>query len=201
MNDCLVVADDTNTVKIYNSEGLAFQFETTSEVTGNYCSKTPVNIVSVAVKKNGAIVVGDVKRKVVTEHRSSDGALLRTIRTNIPPYFLAVNDAEHILLSGLGTGKVEEIDGDGETAFTVNPGIKGEDDVSCRGVCYNKDGGFDVLVQGRNSNFGHIHQYESTGEFLGCVATGLFDPNGIALTSNGELAVADCFSIKVFRRI
>ncbi|XP_071806383.1 uncharacterized protein [Asterias amurensis] len=198
VNDSMVVADNTDAVKVYNANRLAFQFKTTPPEEG---AKVSVNLVSVAAKKNNILVVGDVKRQVITQHCVTDGKLLGTVHTSIPPYFVDVNnDDGHVLISGLDTGKIEEIDGKGETVFTLSPGLAGAD-VSCRGVCYNPNGGFYAVVQAKDSNQGHIHQYESSGEFLGCVAKGLYDPNGIAMTSEGELAVADCFSVKVFKRI
>ncbi|XP_038065287.1 E3 ubiquitin-protein ligase TRIM56-like [Patiria miniata] len=199
IDDRIVVADNTAAVKVYDAQrSLAFRFVTTPPGTD---TKTPVNIVSVAVKKDGVIVVGDVERKVVTEHRSTDGELLRTIPTNVPPYFLDVGETDKLLLSGLDTGDVEEIDGVGTAKFTVRPVIAGEDQVSCGGVCYGEEGNFYVVVHGKESHIGHVHQYTSAGEFLGCVAQDLYDPNGIALTTRGELAVADCFSVKVYARM
>ncbi|XP_022108359.1 tripartite motif-containing protein 2-like [Acanthaster planci] len=199
VNNCLVVADNTCNVKVYDARrSQAFQFVTTPM---DIDAQTPVNIVSVAVREDGTLLVGDVERRVVTEHRPTDGRLLHTIPTNVPPYFLDVGPEGRLLLSGLDTGEVEEISGESKSIFTVRPVIASGDQVSCRGVCYGKDGSFYVVVHGKESNIGHIHKYSSTGEFLGCVAQDLYDPNGIALTAQGELAVADCFSVKVYARM
>ncbi|XP_038044318.1 E3 ubiquitin-protein ligase TRIM56-like [Patiria miniata] len=68
----LVIADGTSNVKIHNRD---------NEVVS----------VSVAVRNDGNIVVGDIKRKVLTEHNANNCSVIRTIPLEIAPSYLAVD--------------------------------------------------------------------------------------------------------------
>ena len=93
---------------MYNNDGtLAFDFHTVphSEV-GN----TAVNLWSVAVNNTGNIIVGDVKRMVVSEHRPTDGSLIHTMPVKTKPYFLAIDSNNRVVVSA-GDQQVDIFDG------------------------------------------------------------------------------------------
>ncbi|XP_022105859.1 uncharacterized protein LOC110987432 isoform X2 [Acanthaster planci] len=194
----LVVVDDTKYVKVLNKKNkLAFHFST---VLQTEVDKTGVDLRSVAVRKDGTILVGDVKRMVWTEHRPSDGQLLHTIPVQTPPWFLAVDDhTDRVVVSGGGQPKLDVVASDGATLSTIEPTIDGMPVRVCCGVCFNSSGIYVVVSNGPGT--GHIHHYDRDGVFLACLAQRLFSPQGITFTSDGQLRVADRSSVKMYHKV
>ena len=162
----------------------------------NEVGKTDVNLCSIAAKKNGHILVGDVKRKVVTVHRPTDGGILSTMPVTTSPYFLAVDCNDRVVISGYEK-QVAVIDDNGTTLLTIKPIIDGQQVRYCKGVCCD---GSDIYIAMVNDiDTGHIHHYDSCGRLISCIATGLYSPCGITLTSDRkQLLVADCYSVKIY---
>ncbi|XP_022100152.1 uncharacterized protein LOC110984345 [Acanthaster planci] len=187
-SDRIVVVDSTKYVRVLSKEGtLQAKFPT---VPPNEVEKTEVNLRSVAVKRDGTIVVGDVKRKVWTEHRPTDGALKRTMPVKTKPYFLAVDSTDRVVVSGI-VSTVRVLDTNGITLFKIKPNVEGERVKQLSGVCCI---GSDIYVTMNNGaeHTGHIHHYDSSGVFVGCLAQGEQLPLGMAFISNRqELAVAN----------
>ena len=191
----VVVCPKTN-VKVFKEDNtLAFEFPT---VPPSEVGKTSVYLQSVAVKKDGTILVGDIKRKVLTEHSPTDGSLLRTIPVEIEPCFLAVDSNGGLVISG-GTEGVRVTDGSGATLFSIKPTIGGRPVQSCRGVYTDSSGFYIAVCNGEGT--GHIHHYDAGGGFLTCIAQGLQDPQGLTMTADGQLAVADYFSVKIYHEV
>ncbi|XP_038064878.1 uncharacterized protein LOC119735245 [Patiria miniata] len=159
--------------------------------------KTDVLLVSVAVKPNGNIMVGDKKMKALIELNLRNGAILHTMPLKIRPDFLAVMSNGWIVVSDWEQGQVEIVDvsgGNPVTVATIKPTIGGKPVKSCRGVCSNSSGIYFAAITGK-VNTGHIHHHGRAGQFISCVAQGLYDPYGITITADGQqMAVADLYS-------
>ncbi|XP_022101705.1 uncharacterized protein LOC110985174 [Acanthaster planci] len=194
----LVVVDDTKYVKVFNKKNkLAFQFPTVPQ---SAVDKTRMNLRGVAVRKDGTILVGDVNRMVWTEHSPTDGALLRTIPVQTPPWFLAVDDHnDRVVVSGGGSQKVDIATNYGITLATIRPTIKGQQVQLCHGVCCNNSG-FCIVVR-NGPNTGHVHHYDLDGNFLIWWAQGLSNPYGITFTPYGKFLVADSYSVKMYHKV
>ncbi|XP_038062640.1 E3 ubiquitin-protein ligase TRIM56-like [Patiria miniata] len=186
-------------VKVFNMKDntLVMQFPT---VPKHQVDKTEMNLWSLAVTKN-SILVGDTKNMVWTEHKATDGEILHTIPVQTKPHCLAVDDdTDRVVVSGGDTKKVDVGDSKGRTICTVNPTINGVPVGNCMGVCCDSSGIYLAVEQGGHGT-GHIHHYDLDGRFLDCLAQGLYCPCGITFTSNGELAVAEWISIKMYHKV
>ncbi|XP_071787645.1 E3 ubiquitin-protein ligase TRIM56-like [Asterias amurensis] len=193
----LVIVDETNSVKMYNKNGnKMFEFHT---VPHSEVGKTSVHLHSVAVIKD-TIMVGDVMRSVITKHRSSDGALISTVSVQTPPWYLAIDSKDRVVVSGGDRQQVDIVGLTGTTLFSINPKINSRQVRNCTGVCCDSSAIYIALWNGFDT--GHIHQYDTQGRFLSCIAQGLYSPCGISLTSDGQqLAVADWKSVKIYNKV
>ncbi|XP_038062901.1 uncharacterized protein LOC119733393 [Patiria miniata] len=196
-NRLVVVEEATSHVKVFNSDNtLAYKFPT---VPPSEVGKTAVDLRSVAVKNDFTIAVGDVARMVLTVHSPTDGELLHTIPVKIKPYFLAFDSNDRVIIRGLSSQTVNIADGNGTTKSTIKPTINGQPVEHCNGVCTDSSGIYVAMCNGGNT--GHIHHYDPQGGFLQCIAQGLHYPQGITFTSDGQLAVADWYSVKMYRQV
>ncbi|XP_038062930.1 E3 ubiquitin-protein ligase TRIM33-like [Patiria miniata] len=193
----VVVEQSASHVKVFNSDNtLAYKFPT---VPPSEVGKTTVDLQSVAVKNDGTIAVGDVARMVLTVHSPTDGELLHTIPVKIKPYFLAFDSNDRVIISGFKSQTVDIAGGNGATKRTLKPTINGQPVRYCNGVCTDSSGIYVVMHNGDDT--GHIHHYDPQGGFLKCIAQGLHYPQGITFSSDGQLAVADFYSVKTYRQV
>ncbi|XP_038065237.1 E3 ubiquitin-protein ligase TRIM56-like [Patiria miniata] len=166
--------------------------------------KTDVQLMCVAVMPNGNIMVGDGKRKVLTELHPKNGKILHTMTLKIRPDYLAVLSNGWIVISDDEEGLVEIVEVSDDNAVTVGaikPTIDGDPVRRCRGVCSNSSGIYLAVIT-RRVNTGHIHHYNCAGQFVSCVAQGLYNPVGITFTADGQqLAVADLHSVKIYHKV
>ncbi|XP_038062470.1 uncharacterized protein LOC119732957 isoform X2 [Patiria miniata] len=187
-------------VKVFNSDNtLAYQF--TAVPIGVH---SPPSAGTVAIKKDGTILVSFFTPYLYNEHRPSDGKLLRTIPTNINPHRLAADSKGRVFISCGSHGSVEVTDGNGVTLFTITPRIDGQSGLGCLGVVSDSSGIYVGVSQWRwhaSMKTGHIHHYDLDGRFLDCVDQGLYDPTRIAFTADGQMAVADQNSIRIYRKV
>ncbi|XP_038072776.1 tripartite motif-containing protein 3-like [Patiria miniata] len=197
-NHHLVVVDDTAFVKMFSltESGAHFQFPTVPcEVSNDH-----VDLRSVAVDGSGHIVVGDVKRKVLTEHKPRDGAIVRVLQLETPPEFLAINSVSHTLVSGEYSGIAQGVN-QGDTVFTIMPTIKGTRVRCCTGVSWGKHGLIYIAMHNKTTGSGHVHMYDALGRFVKCIIQGLYLPQGIGLTEDDkQIVVADYDNIKVYTK-
>ncbi|XP_071787604.1 E3 ubiquitin-protein ligase TRIM33-like [Asterias amurensis] len=193
----LVIVDETNSVKMYNRKGnKMFEFHT---VPHSEVDMTSVDLRSVAVIKD-TIMVGDVKRSVITKHRSSDGSLIGTVSVQTQPWLLAIDSKDRVVVSDGDRQQVDIVGIDGTTLFSINPKINSRPVGDCNGVCCDSSAIYIAVCNGFDT--GHIHQYDTQGRFLSCIAQGLYLPRGISLTSDGQqLAVADWKSVKIYNKV
>ncbi|XP_038062724.1 tripartite motif-containing protein 3-like [Patiria miniata] len=196
-NRLVVVEEGASHVKVFNSDNtLAYKFPT---VPPSEVGKTTVNLQSVAVKNDGTIAVGDVARMVLTVHSPTDGELLHTIPVKIKPYFLAFDSNDRVIISDFSSQTVDIAGGNGTTKRTIKPTINGQPVRNCFGVCTDSSGIYVAMHNGGNT--GHIHHYDPQGGFLQCIAQGLYIPRGITFSSDGQLAVADYNSVKMYHHV
>ncbi|XP_038050300.1 uncharacterized protein LOC119723627 [Patiria miniata] len=195
----LLVVDTTKYVKVFNKNNkLDFQFPT---VPLQDIDNIDVDLRSLAVKRDDTIVVGDVKRMVWTEHKPTNGELLRTVSLQIPPFYLAFDEGtDRTVVSGYEQKQVDVTDSVGTTLSTVQPSIQDRPVTNCLAVNSGNSGLYVGVSNGWNSD-GHIHLYDVDGNFLDCLAQGLTFPLGITFTSDGQLVVADGFSVKTYRKM
>ncbi|XP_038062764.1 tripartite motif-containing protein 3-like [Patiria miniata] len=194
----LVLEAGSKYVKVFNMKDntLVTQFPTVK----HQVDKTKMNLSSLAVTKN-SILVGDTDNMVWTEHKPTDGEILRTIPVQTPPHYLAVDDdADRVVVSGWDTNKVDIADSNGTTNATIKPTINGKSVEYCNGVCCDSSGIYLAVDEGRFGT-GHIHHYDLDGRFLDCLAKGLHYPCGMTFTTEGQLAVADHYSIKIYHKV
>ncbi|XP_022100720.1 tripartite motif-containing 13-like [Acanthaster planci] len=167
----MVVVDDTAFVKMFALDKSVqnFQFST---VPSCEVETTNVDLQSVAINGCGNVVVGDVKRNMLTEHQPSDGVIVRELPLDTPPEFLAINSESQALVSSEYSGVVKCIH-QGRTAFTIMPTIRGTKVRCCTGVSWGKDQVFYVAMHNKASGTGQVHLYGASGQFLKCIIQGL----------------------------
>ncbi|XP_038062863.1 uncharacterized protein LOC119733351 isoform X2 [Patiria miniata] len=193
----VVVGASTHLVYMYTMNGqLDFKFSTVQhEEVKDAVKQVAIWPWSVASKKNGAIIVGDVVRYVLTEHRPKDGKILRTMQVKIKPEYLAVDDDDRILVSDRHTILV--VDDSGSETFT-QPTIDGRLAESY-GLCCTKSAIY-VIVSDDGGNTGRIHQYDKRGNFVESIALGLFRHMGITVTADQRyLAIASDYHVKIYK--
>ncbi|XP_038062666.1 E3 ubiquitin-protein ligase TRIM56-like isoform X2 [Patiria miniata] len=196
-NRLVVVEEGASHVKVFKSDNtLAYEFPT---VPPSEVGKTAVDLKSVAVKNDGTIAVGDVARMVLTVHSPTDGELLHTIPVKIRPYSLAFDSNAQVIISDYTSHTVDIAGDNGTSKCTIKPTINGQPVKQCNGVCTDSTGIYVAMHKGDNT--GHIHHYDPQGGFLKCIARGLHYPKGITFTSDGQLAVADYYRVKMYHQV
>ncbi|XP_038064914.1 E3 ubiquitin-protein ligase TRIM56-like [Patiria miniata] len=205
-NDVVAVSNqwvcaDPSKVMVYNRDTKpARDFDTLQE---SEVGKTDVWLMSAAVMPNGNIMIGDGKRKVLTELNPRNGEILHTMSVKTRPAYLTVLSNGWIVISDDEEGLVETVevsDGNAVTVCVIKPTIGGKPVKYCRGVCSNSSGIY-LAVMAEYVNTGHIHHYNCAGQFVSCVVQGLYCPGGITFTADGQqLVVADLYSIKIYHK-
>ncbi|XP_038065094.1 uncharacterized protein LOC119735467 [Patiria miniata] len=158
---------------------------------------------SVAIMPNGNIIAG-LKKKVLVELDPRNGKIKHTMSVKIIPDFLAILSNGWIVISDGDQGLVEIVEvsnGNAVTVTSIQPTIDGKPVEHTGGVCSNSSGIYLVVDTGK-VNTGHIHHYNYAGQFVSCVAQGLYDPQGITSTADSQqLAVADLYSVKIYHKV
>ena len=186
-------------VEVYTTDG---QYKKTiaTEDMDNTTQDAKTNIFSITSNQDGRILVGDMERSVVIEHRSRTN---RVIRTSTNPGSIAfVGDAHmavtdrfesgHVRIQSLSTGK--------ESLRLDIPGTQGvchEHKSDCVLVLRSETGDQPGLVK---LGTGVLEQYcRVTGRLIGCLLRGLYHPRAVVLTSEDMLAIADQKTVKIYR--
>ncbi|XP_072049804.1 uncharacterized protein [Amphiura filiformis] len=219
-----LVADGTTDVKVFDAAGTYLEsFSTLSEDVHKGIKKSSR---CVTVNRNsGEVLVGDFHRELVTVHNGDDFKLVKEIHVGLQPVHVAVNKKNQVAVCMMmhepaevvavnffyrvlshkrAGGKVVAFDYSGDELFTIVP-IMGDELAKPYGVVYDSDCGlyvavtkFDISSRLAKPNTGHIHYYNSSGEFVKCVAKGLYWPLGMGIGKD-LLAVADKQSARVFK--
>ncbi|XP_033644369.1 E3 ubiquitin-protein ligase TRIM71-like [Asterias rubens] len=199
-SDDLLLVIDGQDVKVYDRE-LRYirQFRPSqSRVEG----KSESLLRGIAVDKKGRIAVADCKRKVISLH-NMDGSIISTIHHDDISIncFLSVSSKELLVFTNYEKMKLVCLDFMGNEVFNIRTSVDGKS-VQPVGVCCDDAGDIYVSVNcygvgGTNE----IHHYDASGEHIGCVARGLYNPYGMTFTPTGDLIVADRHSVKVLHRL
>lgn len=193
LGHCIVV-DKTKSVKVYDDKG-KYVDEFDIDIRRGQSGKA----VCVAVDAKDRILIGDKSRSLLTIH-SPDGTLIERLELNLNPWFLAVNSREQIIICDFDAGKIVAIDYSGAIQFTMETIVDGNR-IRAAGICCDSnDDIFVSLHSGDEKGSYPICQYNPRGKFLGCVATGLYNPLGLAFTADGKLAIADTSSVKLYQK-
>ena len=189
-----IVVDKTKMVKVFDSRGKYLdEFEADSK------RPQSTKAVCVAVDSKDRIIIGDKSRSVLTIH-SPDGATIDRLELTLKPWFIAVNSKDQIIISDFEAGTILAIDYTGKTQFTMETIVNGER-IKAAGICCDANDDIFVALHASDDKGTYpICQYNPRGKFLGCVARGLYNPLGLCFTKDGQLAIADTSSVKLFRR-
>lgn len=194
-HDQFVVVDQSRYVKIFDGEGHFVRGFATIQAGED--PNTKVCPVSVAVDPQDRIFVADYIRRVLTIHQH-DGNLIKKVPLEVKPWILTINSKQQILVSDYAAGKVECIDLNGRSIFTIDTlidGIQGK----AAGVCCDANDDIYVAIHPGTYGSSPVHQYSSTGQFVNVIAKGLYNPQCMSFTVDGRLAVADTISVKMFK--
>ncbi|XP_071808188.1 uncharacterized protein [Asterias amurensis] len=155
----------------------------------------------VAVDHKDRIAVADCNRKVISLH-NMDGSIISTIHHDDISIncFLSVCSKERLVFTNYEKMKLVCVDFMGNEVFNISTSIGGKS-VKPLGVCCDDAG--DIYVSDHSGDRGtcEIHQYDTSGEHIGCVARGLYNPLGMTFTLTSDLIVADLYSVKVLHRL
>ncbi|XP_072046118.1 uncharacterized protein [Amphiura filiformis] len=170
---------------------------------GNYLNKietvapddTPPVLFGITITSDGRILAGDIYRSVITEHDAT-GNIVRTIKTNICPWYMTLIHDSHIAMSDRKAGKVSVMDMEtGQDTLRIDiPGV--------RGVSYDEQTKCLLIVRSEaaDNNTGVIEQYSyTTGKLVACLEQGLRDPRGMTMTGDGNLAVAYEKTVNIYK--
>ncbi|XP_071787408.1 uncharacterized protein [Asterias amurensis] len=198
-SDDLLLVTNGHDVKVYDRE-LRYirQFRPSqNQVEGQ--SKSLLR--GIAVDNKDRIATADCKRKVISLH-NMDGSINSTIHHDdiSNNCHLSVSSKERLIFINYQKMKLFCMDFMGNEVFNISTSIDGKP-VNPYGVCCDDAG--DIYVSVHSGGFGtkDIHHYDASGEHIGCVARGLFNPLGMTFTPTGDLIVADMHSVKVLHRL
>ncbi len=194
---CLMVADLTKFVKVFDEDGSYIQSFHTRE---KGSADKRIGTCCIDIDCQGQILVGNQKSQGITIHDVMDGTIKSSIDLQdiIKPYFLSVNRKNQIIIGDYQNEIVKAIDYNGKVLFTINPKV--EYGATCKplGIACNGNANDDIFVAvigvdsaGNDApDTGRILQYTNTGLFMACVAKDLYYPMGITFTKDGRLLVA-----------
>ncbi|XP_033638105.1 E3 ubiquitin-protein ligase TRIM56-like [Asterias rubens] len=198
-DDLLLVTDGLD-VKVYDRE-LRYirQFRPSqNEVDGQSESK----LGGIALDEKDRIAVVDCTRKVISLH-NMDGSTISTIHHAEIDHMcrLYVSSKERVIFTNYNKMKLVCLDFMGNEVFNISTTICGTP-VKPAGVFCDDAG--DIYVSFHEDVYlgiFEIHHYDASGEHIGCVARGLYNPLGMTFTPTGDVIVADRHSVKIMHRV
>lgn len=159
---------------------------------------------SLATTEDDAVFVGDYVRSVITQH-DRNGSVIRTYKTSIKPNYIYAVKNTHIVISNWPESRICAIElKTGQEILSIDV------PASVEGICYHERS--DCLLVARTKretngpargvtelNTGVIDQYSfKTGQFVACLARGLYHPMGMTIDSDGLLVVANRKDVQLF---
>ncbi|XP_071788125.1 uncharacterized protein [Asterias amurensis] len=194
-DDQLLVIDQ-NMVKVFDNEiNYLFDVQIPFLQRQDDEHSAPSIITCLAVDKQNRIAVGNLGKKAVSLHHP-DGKLLRVLPADLIDMQMTMANGERIIYSNYQKRTLVSMDYKGNIVFCVSTADK-----SPTGVCCDAFGFIYVAVHSTFKGMCEIHHYNRTGELLGCMVEGLYNPLGIIFTPRDNLAVADKDSVKIYRRV
>ncbi len=203
----IVVPDKTALVKVYDADSGNFMFGfTTVPSDGDAEVRTHVCPSAVQVYKDQAssheqIFVLDILRKLLTCHEN-DGSFISSFSAGGKANYFSVVDTDRFIMSDYNDYKVRIIDRNGCNIVVIDTPIDGLGRrASPVGSCVDREAGKFYVAMGKRQGHCEIFSYDmNTGKFTGSVATKLRNPFNLIITKEGEVAVADRGTIKVFSK-
>ena len=220
----LAVVDQTRFVKIFDKEG-AFLYSFTIKGGTDRQEERP-KAYSIEVASDGQILVGDVRRKVITIHKELDSTWewIGKVVLDIEPHFLAIGDFQnghqnyqqngghHVLVCDWKSGLVKAVDlaaaEDSAIIFQIDSFTVDGYHGLPKGVAFDNDNQRFFLAVSRLDdstnkknvyiNTGHIHEYSNSGQFQRCICKGLNHPRGMRW-HKGTLYIANTYSVVILR--
>ncbi|XP_071799057.1 E3 ubiquitin-protein ligase TRIM32-like [Asterias amurensis] len=198
-SDDLLLVTDGQDVKVYDKE---LRYIRQFRPSQNQVKGQSESLLSgIAVDKKDRIAVADCKRKVISLH-NMDGSIISTIHhAEIgQPCKLTVSSKERLIFQNYVKLKLVCVDFMGNEVFNISTSIDGKP-VKPAGVCCDDAGDIYVSSHRGKQGISEIHHYDASGEHIGCVARGLFNPLGMTFTPTGDLIVANLHSVKILHRV
>ena len=160
-----------------------------------------LGVCTVATAQDGRILVGDISYFNIIIYDPDGNAILQTLHSDTKPARIAALQGTLIAVSHARLGRLEIVDS------SLNQSIQLIEIPEALGMCYYPNTNSVLVVRNERlnpgsvqRNTGVIEQYDiRTGALKVVLAEGLFHPFNLAFTASGMLAVADKWTIKVFR--
>ena len=172
-----------------------------------------VYLLSGTIDRKDNLLLYDRQRVII--HKLPSGKLVNTLRLKLTigsdsSVFMTRNHENHILFhhfysSRLVYSQVVAVDQEGNEVFSFSPRI--DENITnkwvwAEGIACDAYGniyvGMRVLGEGAT---GHIHKYDPTGAFIGCLIKGLNKLSGLGITPNGSLVITDLDSIRIYDQV
>ncbi|XP_072043654.1 uncharacterized protein [Amphiura filiformis] len=213
----VVICRFSRFVHVFNSDGThlhCFSILATEED-----HNAEVNPRCVAIDREGNVLVGDVKRKLITIHTCPEGKLVKRIQCCIAglQVGMTINSKNQIVYScscespSLICKVVHVIDNSGNNILTFKPKIDemsgDETDAGCiliiHVACDSKDSIYVAMciIDRQDSpvpNTGHLHQYNPTYAYMRCIDKGIEEPWDLAIAPDGSLIIANDNSLLIY---
>ncbi|XP_071788334.1 E3 ubiquitin-protein ligase TRIM71-like [Asterias amurensis] len=195
-DDQLIVIDHQE-VKIFNRQyELLCRFKPER---GKVSNRT---LTCLAVDENNLIAVGYSNKKKGLEQISlyePNGDFKRILPAPGIGNFLMIQTQLCIYWNG---DKLHTMDYNGKTVCSTNIGRSGKPPFCPTGMCFIRGIGFYIATRNSSpSEPGEIHQVYPADQQTECVIQDCRHPQGMTVTQDGQLVVADEDSLKIFRRL
>ncbi|XP_022104072.1 tripartite motif-containing protein 3-like [Acanthaster planci] len=197
----LVVIDKPN-VKVFdatNTNNIKYLFSFTPSPFNFLANKAWSDLSCIAVDEKNHIAVGDKGRQIISLHEI-DGSLTSEVEAELLDRRLAISNKGQLIYSNYQQAKLVSLDFDGREVFSLDTVVEGKQ-MKPAGMCCDHHGDIFIILHASDEHgTGQIHHYSASGVYMGCIATGLWNPLGLARTLAGELAVADMLSVKIYHK-
>ena len=149
-------------------------------------------------KKSNTIVVGDHANMLISTY-AQGGTQIKYFKVPVHPWYISSNSQDHVAMScGLTqcckSVVVVDMEQSGRVLFTVTapPGVP---EWNPKGVCWSKT---DELFVVNSAGEKGVHQFSASGEYKGCVITGLNSPTCLIISRDDKMLVGDLACVKVY---
>ncbi|XP_071798628.1 uncharacterized protein [Asterias amurensis] len=198
-SDDLLLVTDGPDIKIYDRE---LRYIRQFRPSQNQVDRQSESLLrGIALDEKDRIAVADCMRKVISLH-NMDGSTISTIHHAEIDHVcsLSVSSKERLIFTIYDKMKLVCLDFMGNEVFNISTSIDGKP-VKPAGVCCDDAGNIYVSLHDGNLGTSEIHHYHASGEHIGCVTRGLYNPIDMTFTPTGDVIVADRDSVKIMHRV
>ncbi|XP_033641552.1 E3 ubiquitin-protein ligase TRIM56-like [Asterias rubens] len=143
------------------------------------------------------IAVGNTAKKEITLYQT-DGSLISTIPAAMIDRRLEISNQGRLIFSNYDHSKLVSLDMEGNEIFCVDTVLNGVK-VKPAGMCCDRFGEIYIVLHAGQE--GEIHHYSAEGAHIRRIAQHLVNPLGLTIMPNGDLAVADMLSVKIYHKV